>query len=206
MLKKYLSRFIYGACAVAALTSCGDSKANGTGEFATVFATAAGPSSDLDADVANSYVDATTGAAVTACAANSVPLFLPTDATYTIKSDPYAAANTGSSSSITSSALTVTKVTVTLTPADTVTPALPPIYQTRNPTSGQTIQPGATQSITLRIVPNELKIFLAPQLACTGVNFHYRASVSFEAVEVTTNRVHTITAPGFLLVNIADFV
>ena len=205
MLKKYLSRFIYGACAVAALTSCGDSKANGTAEFATVFATAAGPSSDLDADVA-SLVDATTGAAVTVCAAGSVPIFTPTDATYTITSTPYAAANTGSSSSITPSALTVTKVTVTLTPADTVTPALPPIYQTRNPTSGQTILPGATQGITLRIVPNELKSFLAPQLVCTGVRFHYRASVSFEAVEVTTNRVHTITAPGFLLVNIVDFI
>lgn len=208
MLKTYLGRFLYGMCAIAALTSCGDSKAGGTAEFATVFAVANGPGTTLDSDV-STWVDAE-GAAAPQCGDNSIRTTSPDEVTYTITSTAYAQPNTGQSSTITPSPLTITKITVTLTPHDTVSPALP-TFQTQFPTSAApSIVPGPNP-VSVRIVDNDLKLHLltglgAQSITCANdATYSYRAVVSFEALEVTTNRVSTITAPGYLVVRFSDF-
>src|SRR4051794_26680514 len=130
MLKRFVAGFVYGAFAIAALTSCGDSKAGGTGQFATVFATANAPNGPLDADVAT-WVDATTGAASQPCLATSIPTVPPTVATYNITSTPFTLPNTGQGSTIGTSDLVITRITLTLPPANSATPALPARFQTQ---------------------------------------------------------------------------
>jgi hypothetical protein len=206
MLKRILATLFYGACTVALLSSCGDSKAGGTGEFATVSATANPLVTNLDSDVAQ-WVDSK-GASVPACSYNGSPSIKPDDVTYNITSTAYTSPNTGQTSPIAVSNLVITKVTVTLTPANSNTPALPAIYQTQFPTSGQTILPG-NNTVTVRIVSDALKTFFIDNLGVICGNpvvpYSYRAVVSFEAVEVNTDRVSTIKAPGFLQVDVADF-
>ena len=211
MLKRFFARLAYGACAVAALTSCGDSKAGGTAEFATVFVTATTPAGPIDADVAT-WVDNTTGAPAQPCLDTSGPSLLPTTADYVIISTAYATPNTGQSNQTTASPLIITKITLTLTPANSLTPALPAMFQTQFLSSGQRITPG-NNSIELRIASNELKWYLqtglgSQSLTCAnqGTVYTYRANVSFEALEINTNRVSTITPPGYLLVNFSDYI
>jgi hypothetical protein len=208
MLKKILTTLLYGGCALALLTSCGSSKASGTGEFATVFATASPGVSNLDSDVAK-WSDAA-GAAATACSIGASPTFAPDDVAYNITVTPYTSANTGSTSPIAVSDLIITKVTVTLTPANSITPALPASsFQTQFVSSGGRLIQGATNPVTVRVVPADLKSFFFNTLGvnCSnpGTFFTYRATVSFEAQEINTQRVSTITAPGFLVVSVADF-
>lgn len=213
MLKRYLGRLVYGMCMLAALTSCGDSKASGTGEFSTVFATASGPNSVLDSDVAT-WVDATTGTAAQPCLATSVPTTSPDQVTYTITSTPFPSPNTGQSSTITPSPLSITRITVTLTPTPgSVSPVLPPNFQTQMVSStAARILPGTSAPIVVRIVDNDFKAFLmtsfgAQSITCANpATYSYNAVVSFEMQEVNTDRVATITAPGFLLVKFSDFI
>lgn len=206
MLKRFCCSVLYGACLLAALTSCGGSKAAGTGEFATVYATASPSVSSLDADVAT-WTD-TAGSAVAACSVAS-PTFKPNDVSYNITVTPYSSANTGSTSPTTASDLIITRVTVTLTPADNLTPALAPMFQTQYLTTGQRLAQGTTTTVPVRVIPADLKSYLFNTVGvnCSnpGAFLHYRATVSFEAQEVNTDRVSTITAPGFLLVSVADF-
>jgi len=212
MLKSYFVRFFYGFCALAAFTSCGGEKAAGTGEFATVFATVSGPNSTIDSDVAR-WVDATSGAAAAACGATSVPTTTPDSAVFTVTSTPYAAPNTGSGSAVTPSPLSITRITVTMTPADSISPALPAIFQTQFPSSAApVILPGNPQPLTVRLVDNDMKAFFlfglgAQSITCTNqATYSYRAVVSFEMLETTTNRVSTVTAPGFMLIKFSDFI
>jgi hypothetical protein len=99
---------------------------------------------------------------------------------------------------------------MTLTPDNDKTPALPARFQTQPLPTQVRIVPG-TNNFSVRIVDDDFKIFLisgmgAQSLDCSNsALYKYRATVSFEALEVTTNRVATITAPGFLLINFADF-
>ncbi|HJV66687.1 MAG TPA: hypothetical protein VJ550_13195 [Geomonas sp.] len=216
MPKRFFASLICGACAIAAFTSCGSEKAGGTGEFATVFATANSPGADVNSDVAT-WVDST-GAKATACGASSIATVTPDTATYTVTSTAYSVANTGSSSSSTSSTTTtsdliIDKITLILTPANTTSPALPAIYQTQYLTAGQRVAAGSTVNIPVVIASNQLKTYLGTGLGSASIDcnpasptYTYRATVSFEALEVNTNRVATITAPGFLLVNFADYI
>lgn len=208
MLKKILAILLYGACTLALLTSCGSSKASGTGEFATVYATASPGVSNLDSDVAK-WVNST-GGAVAACSTGASHTFTPDDVPYNITVTPYSSPNTGSTSPIQVSDLIITKVTVTLTPANNITPALPASsFQTQFVTSGGRLTQGNTNTVTVRIVPVDLKAFFFDTLGVNcdnpGAFFTYRATVSFEAQEINTQRVSTITAPGFVVVSVADF-
>jgi hypothetical protein len=214
MLNRYLLRLFFGACIAAALTSCGDSKAGGTGEFATVFATATPPPAAVDSDVA-SWVDRTTGAkAPVACLSTSSTVTTPDDVTYNVMSTPYTSASTGQSSNISASDLVITRITLTLNPANSLTPALPAMFQTQYPSAGQRIPPGSTQAVTVRIASNEIKRFFRDTTGALGGQaitcsnnpiYSYFAVVSFQAVETTTNRVATITAPA-LVVNFSDYI
>lgn len=211
MQKKYFCRLMYGICAMVAVTSCGGEKAGGTAEFATVFAVAGASSGQLDADVAT-WVDADGGSA-NACVAGSFVSTVPDSVEYRITSTPYTTPDTGQSSTIAPSTLSISKVTMTLTPADTVSPVLPSRFQVQFPSSSApTIAPNSTATVTVRVVDNDFKRFFlselgAQSISCTNdVTYSYRAVLSFELLETSTNRVSTVTAPGFLLVKFADFV
>jgi len=211
MQRKYFGRLVYGICALVALTSCGADKAGGTAEFATVFAAAGASSGQLDADVAT-WVDADGGSA-NPCVAGSFVSTVPNSVDYQITSTPYATPDTGQSSSITPSTLSISRVTMTFTPADTVSPVLPSRFQVQFPSSSAPlIAPGSTATVPVRVADNDFKQFFlnglgAQSISCSNdVTYSYRAVVSFELLETSTNRVSTITAPGFLLVKFADFV
>lgn len=208
MLKKFLARFLYAACGVALLCSCGET-AGGTGEFATVVATASAPAGPLDSDVLTWEGDQ--------CLSAAGPT-APDDVDYTITSKPYPTTNTGQTSPIQTSSLQVTRVTLTYTPANTDTPALPPKYQTQFLSSGLTIPAptnatGTSLTVPVRIAPQDMKLFLATGLGSQSINcnnpgafYTYRVEASFELLEVSTNRSAVVKAPGFFLVNFADFV
>ena len=191
------------------LTSCG-SKAGGTGEFATVVATDNTTTSGIDSDVATWFDSATVSTKSPACSVTSVPTVTPDDVVFNVTSAPYTPANTGSSSSIPASDLTVTKITLTFTPANSQTPALPAGYQTQFPSAGQRITANATTGVSVRIAKNEMKQFLQPALTCAGLSispvYSYQVSVSFDALELNTNRSGTITLPGYLIVNFSDYI
>ncbi|HJV35812.1 hypothetical protein [Geomonas sp.] len=190
MRRRFVSSLICGALAIGVLTSCGSDKAQGTGEFATVVATANTPGADVNSSVA-------------VCGPPIVPNTTPDSATYTINSTVYG----GSSTTILPSDLIIDKITLTLIPANTVTPALPLGFATQYPTSGQRVAPGGSVSIPVVVASSDLKNFLrttvTPQaLDCSAqglvTTYTYRVKVSFEALEVNTNRVATITPPGYV--------
>lgn len=215
MLKRYLSRLLCGVWAVATLTSCGDSKSSGTGEFSTVFATATAPAvAAVEADVAH-WVLASTGTGTgPACGANSM-LTIPAanDVAFNITSTPFASPGTGQTNPSPASPLVITRVNLTLVPANSDTPALPALFQNQpNLTAGQTILPGTTQSVSVRLANQELKEFLldpsrgALAISCSNNPIYsYLATVTFEAREVNTDRTATIAVPGSVLLKLSDF-
>jgi len=206
MLNRYIVRFLCVASAAIMLTSCGDSKATGTGEFATVFATANALVSVLDSDVAT-WTDATTGAKAAACGANSVATITQDNMVLNVTSSAYSVPNTGSSSPTVPSALSISNVTLTFTPADSNTPALPARFQTQFTSASPSVITVGLNPITLEIVTDEMKSFLGSALECTGALYTYRVGVSFDVVEQSTNKSGTISLPanGYLLIHMADF-
>jgi hypothetical protein len=212
MLKRFVARSFCAASVLAALTSCGDAKSGGTGEFTTVFATVTGPAG-FDSDVAT-WVDATTGSPVpVACAANAVRTVKPDDMNYTFTSTAYASPSTGSSNPTVPSDLLIQSATLTFIPANTNSPALPPLYQSQPVSAGQRVVAGSATTIPVRVASNSLKSFFLNQLGsqsldCTnqGVTYSYYATVTFNAVEVSTNRTATISPAGAVLVNFSDFI
>jgi hypothetical protein len=206
MLKRYLARFFCVACAAVMLTSCGDSKAGGTGEFATVFATVNAVDSVLDSDIAT-WTDPTTGAAALFCGGNNNPHIAPDNVVFNVTSTAYPSANTGSSSTITPSPLSISNVTLTFTPANSATPALPAGLQTQFTSASPSLIAVGSNSVTVQIVSDRMKASLASALQCTGVLYTYRVSVSMDVVEVNTNRSGTVSLSGnsYLTVNMTDF-
>jgi hypothetical protein len=219
MLRSFFARSICGILALAALTSCG-SKSAGTGEFATVFATVSPPATNFSSDVVN-WVDATTGnKATVGCAANSVANTVEDQAAFNLTSTQYAVPNTGSTSSIAGSPLVITRITVNLTPANSSSPVLPAQFRTTFSTAGQTIlATGTPVAINVALASNQLKRFFrntsaapaglgALAITCSfNPVYVYFADVTFEALEVNTNRVATISPPsGSFIVEFSDFV
>ena len=218
--------FLFAACAFVALTSCGGSKSDGTAEFATVFASVSPPNSNLDSDVAT-WIDATSGAKATVgCAPNAVASTVEDVVNFTLSSTAFAVPNTGSTTPITPSPLIITKITVTLNPANSLSPALPAIFQTFFSTAGQVIAPGAagtagtattavTTTVPVTLVSNQLKrCFRDPTalgnlaISCaSNPIYSYYADVSFQAQEINTGRSATISIPRqSFIVNFSDFV
>jgi len=183
MLYRYLMGLFCTTCALVMLTSCGESKATGTGEFATVQATAnyTGTASSLDLTAAST---------------------VPVDAAYTITSTAYTVPNTGSTSTIAVSNLLVNRITVSLSPVNTSFPALGSLAVSF-PTASQPLVIVGANVINVEIVTAALKAFLAAQVPA-GATVSYRATVSFDLQEVNTQRSATVTAPGFLVVNFTN--
>lgn len=202
MLKRYLTRFFCAAGAIAVLTSCGDSKAGGTGEYATVIVTATPPVSALDSDVAT-WVDQA-GVAVDACTTGITPTITADNVQYRLRSEAYPG-----SSTIAPSDLLITDIVVSLTPANG-SPSLSG-FQSFHSSPGQRLTPNSTTSVPVTLVPVPLKSFLrnslgAGSITCTNPAFYsYWAVVSFFGQEVTTGKSGTITAPAFMI-NFSDFI
>jgi hypothetical protein len=205
MLNKHIARYFSVACTALMLTSCGDSKAVGTGQFATVSVTATALSATLDSDFAG-WVD-TTGTKATPCLAASIPTILPDDVVFNITSTPYTTPNTGSSSPIVVSDLAISNVTLTFTPANSLTPALPARFQSQPASASPSRIISGANSVTVRVVTDDLKSFLQTNYLCTGAFLTYRVSVTFDAIELNTNRASSISLAGngYLTVNLADF-
>lgn len=211
MLKRYLGRMACAGLALAALASCGDSKSGGTGEFSTVMATAGGPGGGLDADVAVWVSADNPDSPALPCGANSAVSTVPDSVDYFITSIPYPSA--GTSTTNPPSRLQVSRVTLTFTPANSTTPALPPLYQEQFPNAAYPdILPNSQPTtIPVRVASHEMKIFMrgglgGQSLDCSnGGIYTYRVNASFELKEVNTDRVATVTVPGPLVVRFADF-
>ena len=204
MPNKYLTRFFRAACAAVLLTSCGGSSVGGTGEFATVYATVNTTTSGLDSDVATWLDAATETVKAPPCLPTSAPTVTPDDVPFIVTSTAYTQP-AGSTTPVVSSALSITSITLNFTPANSTTPALPPLYQTQYPSAGQSIIVGIN-NITIRVVSDDMKVFLQPALLCTGLTYSYRVTVSLVAQEATTGKSGTINLPGYLLVNLSDFI
>lgn len=211
MRKKLFSGLAFSICAMLALTSCGGEKASGTGEFATVFVTAVGATGALDSDV-TTWVDAS-GAKAVQCGPSSFMTTKPDTVDYTITSTAYTPPNTGSSTSITPSPVVISRITVSLSQGPGFSPVLPPRYQSYDVSAtAPQINPGGSQTVSVRIVDNDLKAFFvnslgAQSLTCSNqVTYKYWATVTFEMREVNSNRVSTVTPAGTLLVNFSDFI
>jgi len=207
MLKRYLACICCAVCTIVVLSSCGDSRAPGTADLATVMAVVT-PPGGLDSDVAKWVTD--TGGAATACGANSFISITPDDLTFTITSTAYTSGNTGSTSPITPSDLVVQSITLTYTPATSLSPALPAIYQTQYPSAGQLVTVGANP-VTVRVASHEMKNYFMTGLGTQSITcsnaaiYSYWVSASFRVLEVNSGRVATITTPGPLLMRVADF-
>jgi hypothetical protein len=170
--------------------------------FATVFVTVNFVDSVVSSDVAT-WLDLTTGAAAQPCAAKSFPTVTPDNIVLNMTSTAYAQAN---SSTIPASALSISNVTLTFTPVNSTTPALPARFQTQIASASPSLIIVGSNSVSLQIVSDDMKAFLAPALQCSGALYTYRVSVALDAVEVNTNRSGTVSSGnGYLTVNISDF-
>lgn len=206
MLNRYVARFLCVASAAIMLTSCGDSKATGTGQFATVFATANGVISVLNSDIAT-WTDPTTGAKALFCGGTNNPHITADSVILNVTSNAYTVPNTGSSSPTVPSDLSISNVTLTFTPADPNTPALPAALQTQSTSASPSVITVGQNPITVEVVSDKMKNFLFSALECNGVEYTYRVGVSFDVVEQSTGRSGTISLPGngYLTVHISDF-
>jgi hypothetical protein len=208
MSRRYLAGILYAVCTIGVLTSCGGSKAPGTAELATVYATVT-PPAGADIDVAT-WVDATTGSKAPACGSNSVPTIAPDDLSFIITSTAYTAPNTGQTSTIVPSNLLVQSITLSFTPANSDSPLLPAIYQTQFPSAGQVIKVG-DNTIPVRVATHELKSFFMTGLGNQSINcsngamYSYWVTAAFNVFEISTGRTATIYNQGPLLIHVADF-
>ncbi|GAB7026255.1 hypothetical protein [Geotalea toluenoxydans] len=195
MFKKAILKSLLVICCSAALISCGDSKGGGTAEFNTVYATANGPTSSLDADVAK-WVDAK-GTAATACIAGSSPSISPDVIEVAISTVAYSGVTNPSK-------LYINGYRMVFTPADSLTPALPPLFQTQYQPVGQTINAGTAATVSVRVATHEIKDYLQPVLNCNGTIYNYDVTISFDAVELDTNRSGSVDTTK-MRVRFADF-
>ena len=231
MLRSFLVGSFYGVCALATLTSCGQSTGAGTAAFETVVATVNPAVSGFASDVAK-WVDST-NAKATPCVAGSTPQEVADSVSYTVTSTAYPVPNTGSATSSTSttsatsspvptSNLLITDIEVTLTPYNpSHDPALPAQFRTLPSSPGQLIlagtsgsTTGTTTTIPVTIAPIILKQFLRTASAdipsplnCSnqGGVYSYWAVVTVTASELNTGKVATMTAPA-LKVDFSDYV
>jgi hypothetical protein len=187
MLYKVLVKFICAASLACMLASCGDSKPSGTGEFSTVFATSKSAAiTSADAGVLNL---ATVG---------------PMLASYVISSTAYANANTGNSSSITASNLKITKVTITLAPANTsFVSVLPASVTPQFSPASPIILPVGDTSVDIQIDIDALKTFLATHVNA-GASASFWVNVDFELHEISTDRIGSVSFPNSLKISFTN--
>lgn len=183
-----LTSLILAVC----LSGCGSTNGGGTIDFITVSAKA---SADSAKNPLLSDLATWTG---TPCALG---------ATSTIKNDMinFTVTSQASITNGTSSPLQLQKATITFTPADTATPALPPLFavQFQN-LLGQTVPAGGSLQVPVEIATHSLKEFLFPTLVCTvSPIYNYNVQVTFDAIEAATGKSGSI--PAGMTVRFTDF-
>jgi len=174
----------------AVLLSCG-SVSNGEFDYVTATASADPAKNPLFADLAT-----WTG---TPCAAGS---------TYTVFSDivTFSVVSKVNVSNANSSPLVLKGATLSYSPADVLTPALPkaysPTYQALN---GYIVPAGNTLPVPVEVAPHSLKNFLGASLVCTASNsiYSYTVTIIFDAEEQVSGRSGTFTSG--ITVRFADF-
>lgn len=195
---KFVKACVLGVMLSASLLlqSCGSDNTGGTVVFETVNATASVSAAN------NPFLsDLATWTGVP-CAVGS---------TYTIDNDlvNFTVATTVNIRNGTASPLVLQRATVTFTPADTVSPALPALYSpTFQALGGTTVPAGGSLSVPVEIANHLLKDYLGSAqgrgLVCSGNLVHsYNTTIAFDAVETNTGKSGTITAG--MLVRFADF-
>lgn len=176
---------------ISVLTSCGDQSTNGVTEFNTVNVTAAAEASQ------NPLLSDLAKWSGTPCGAASA---------YSIENDVvnFTITSTQNISQGTAAPLLLQSASIRFSPADTLSPSLPPlfspIYQNLN---GYIVPAGGTLSVPIEIATHQLKDYFGPTLICTNLVYSYNATITFDAVEQGTGKFGKITAG--MTVRFTDF-
>jgi len=178
------------------LTSCGSSNMGGGASFNTVNASVSVDSAKnpLLSDLAT-WPDQT---AICTSDPTKAPTIVNDLVNFTITSKT-------SISNGTPSALSVQKITLTFTPADTLTPALPSLFATQYINlSGSTVPAGGSVSIPVEVATHNFKIYFWNTVLCQVVPvYSYNVTAAFDLVEVATGKSGMVTAG--MIVRVADF-
>lgn len=179
------------------LTSCGSSNMGGGTAFNTVNASVSvdAAKNPLLSDLAK-WPDQT---AICSSDPTKAPTIVNDIVNFTITSN-------SSITNGTPSALSVQKVTLTFTPADTVvTPALPALYAVQFLSGGgATIAAGGTLSVPVEVATHNFKESFWNSVLCQAKPvYSYNVTAAFDLIEVATGKAGTITAG--MVVRIADF-
>lgn len=105
----------------------------------------------------------------------------------------------------TASALAVQKVTLTFTPADTLTPALPALYAVQySNVAGTQVPAGGSVTVPVEVATHNFKAYFWNTVLCQSAPvYSYNVLASFELIEVSTGKTGSITAG--MVVRVADF-
>lgn len=177
---------------IVLLMSCGEN-ASGVAEFKTVNATASvdPEKNPLLADLATWTGDP--------CAEGS---------TYSVVNDLVNVTVTSKANIATGTSLPLIlqAATISFSPADTISPYLPPLYTPSYQNLNGTILPaGESLSVPVEVVTHRLKEYFGTTLLCTGFSpiYSYNATISIDAIEQGTGKVSNMSAG--MTVRFADF-
>lgn len=183
MLKRLIGRFASVVAVVAALAGCGDSPSQ-TGDFATVEVTLSSAGGTVVSDVSDPVTDS---------------------AAFILTSTAYTPPPT-SSGGIVPSRVAFISGWVTLVPANSWTPALPESLRVRYFTPPASLAPNSSLGISVELVTPALKEYLRTLPTPTTANpYQYWATVSFQGVEVNSDREETISTFNATTVNFTGF-
>lgn len=192
-MKNRINLYLLGLISILALSGCGEEVGGGVGCFDTVCATASVLTADIDSDVAT-WTDGDGDGFI--CGANDTFTVFSDDVTVDIAVDTRA----NLPSTVETSKVSINKVSIAYSPANTTTPSL----STQFETLGVVIDPDDTATVSFKVASQELKSssILSP-LVCSGTIYTYFVTLTFEGVEVNTSRTETFETT--LNLRFADF-
>ena len=192
-MKNRINLYLLGLISILALSGCGEEVGGGVGCFDTVCATASVLTADIDSDVAT-WTDGDVDGFI--CGANDTFTVFSDDVTVDIAVDTRA----NLPSTVETSKVSINKVSIAYSPANTTTPSL----STQFETLGVVINPDDTATVSFKVASQELKSssILSP-LVCSSTIYTYFVTLTFEGVEVNTSRTETFETT--LNLRFADF-
>jgi hypothetical protein len=177
MNKHFVLRLLLLLFSFFILSSCGGTTGGGVAEFKTVTVSAQSSTPRLESDVLTGNVcPATTGTFVT----DSV--------NFTVTSTAYPNLNG------TASTVGIDSYTVSFSPANPSSPALPDLHGS---TTGTNVPSGGNITIPVAVAPDTLKVSLVNDKGlqpCSLTVFEYYVTVTFDALEINTGTRQPITA------------
>lgn len=191
-MEKRRQSYLLGLVFILVLLGCGEEMGGGVGVFDTVTVTASTATINLDSDVATwTDIDGDK----LPCGPKDTFVTSPDD----VNLDITVKTKNNLPATIKASKIRIDKVTITYTPANTSTPSL----QTQFATVGNIIDPDNTKTLSIRVASQELKLSLLPSLKCTATIFTYFVTLTFEGIEVDSNKSANMETS--LNVRFADF-